>query len=309
MAAAVCEREMLLTNHTLVLVALARDARLRVRELAEQVGVTERAVETIVGDLERSGYLSRSRRGRRNEYQVHGQQPLSHPLLEGVSLGRLIAGLEGDRFEEQHVQPASCEPANPESDISCATPYVMTILGSTGQPQSEEGTAGRALIYAVLISVLVLVTAASALALTGRTIAAGHLRHGSAGSGSRAAAVAGSASEGSGHTMPTHRTPTVPAGQRRRTVTQTHPHSSPGRRAASRPTVTVTSTPVSGPIGPGGGQAGGAPQLGGTTVGVTVGVGQTTVSVSAPLPVKLPVTPPVTLPPPPPVAVTLPGLP
>lgn len=304
MAAAVCERrEMLLTNHTLVLVALARDAGLRVRELAQQVGVTERAVETIVGDLERAGYLSRRRRGRRNEYAVHAAQPMMHPLVDGVPVGRLIAGLDGGHAPDEQPKPASCEPANPESDVSCASPYMMTILGGTGQSQSEEGAAGRALIYAVLISVLVLATAASALALTGRTIAAGHPRHGSIPSAGRAPAAAGSASEGSGHTLPTHRTPAIQA-DIARTVKQTRSRSGRGRNPAPGSTTTVTSAPVSGPTGTGGGQT-----VGGAGLGVTVGVGQTAVSVSTPIPVKLPVTVPVTLPTPPPVAVTLPGLP
>jgi hypothetical protein len=309
MAAAVCERrEMLLTNHTLVLVALARDAGLRVRELAEQVGVTERAVETIVGDLERAGYLSRRRNGRRNEYQVHGQQPLTHPLLDGVPVDRLIGGLTADPSPSEQAKPASCEPANPESDVSCASPCVMTILGSTGQPQSEEGTAGRALIYAVLISVLVLGTAASALALTGRAITAGRPLPRSIHPVRRAATAPGPASEGSGHTVPTHRTPMILADSRR-TLPQTRPHSGQGRQPAPGRTTIVTSAPVSGPVGTGGGQIGGGGQVGGTTLGVTVGVGQTSVTVSAPLPVKPPVTTPVTLPLPPPVAVKLPGLP
>lgn len=305
MAAAVCERrEMLLTNHALVLVALARDAGLRVRELAEQVGVTERAVETIVGDLERSGYLSRRRSGRRNVYEVHAHQPLGHPLLDGLPVGRLLAGLNGGGAAAEQPNPGSGEPANPESDISCANPYVMTILGSTGQSRSEEGTAGRALIYAVLISVLVLATAASALALTGRTIATGHPRPGSVPPVSRAATAAGPASEGSGHTTLAHRTPSIQAG-----AAQTRPRSGRGRQPAPGATGTVISAPVSGPTGPGGGQAGGGAGVGGTTLGVTAGGGQTTVSVSAPLPVKPPATLPVSLPPPPSVAVTLPGLP
>ncbi len=69
-----------LSNHAHVLVALASDPSLRVRDLALLVGITERAVVQILNDLETEGYLERERVGRRNVYAVNSGVPLRHPL-------------------------------------------------------------------------------------------------------------------------------------------------------------------------------------------------------------------------------------
>jgi DNA-binding IclR family transcriptional regulator len=84
------------TNHALVLLAVAADPEILLREIAEAVGITERAAHRIIGDLEDGGYISRERRGRRNYYQVHldavlTQPGLNHPLLQGRSMGQLAA--------------------------------------------------------------------------------------------------------------------------------------------------------------------------------------------------------------------------
>lgn len=64
-----------LTNHAYVLLCLRREPDLRMREVAARVGVTERAVQRIVAELERDGYLVRSRDGRRNRYEVRAAGP------------------------------------------------------------------------------------------------------------------------------------------------------------------------------------------------------------------------------------------
>lgn len=69
-----------LTNHGHVLLCIAREPEIRVRELADRVGITERAVQRIVADLEGAGYVSRVREGRRNRYEVHDELPLRHPV-------------------------------------------------------------------------------------------------------------------------------------------------------------------------------------------------------------------------------------
>jgi hypothetical protein len=84
------------TNHALVLLAVAADPEILLREIAEAVGITERAAHRIIGDLEDGGYISRERKGRRNYYQVHGnavltQPGLNHPLLQGRTMGQLAA--------------------------------------------------------------------------------------------------------------------------------------------------------------------------------------------------------------------------
>jgi DNA-binding transcriptional ArsR family regulator len=69
-----------LTNHAHVLLCLARDPTARVRDIASSVGITERAVQRILSELEEGGYLTRQRDGRRNRYSVNGEQSLRHPI-------------------------------------------------------------------------------------------------------------------------------------------------------------------------------------------------------------------------------------
>jgi DNA-binding MarR family transcriptional regulator len=69
-----------LSNHAHVIIALAKDPSLRVRDLAEVVGVTERAVSAILADLEEAGVLVREREGRRNVYAINPEAPLRHSV-------------------------------------------------------------------------------------------------------------------------------------------------------------------------------------------------------------------------------------
>jgi DNA-binding MarR family transcriptional regulator len=80
-----------LTNHTHVLVCIGRDPGTTMRSIAEQVGITERAVQRIVGELVEGDYLTRTRDGRRNEYTLNLSAPLRHPLERGTRLEDLLA--------------------------------------------------------------------------------------------------------------------------------------------------------------------------------------------------------------------------
>ena len=79
-----------LSNHTHVLVCLAADGDLTLREIAARVGVTERAVQRIVTELEHAGVLERRREGRRNHYRINPDAPLRHPLEAHCRVGDLI---------------------------------------------------------------------------------------------------------------------------------------------------------------------------------------------------------------------------
>ncbi len=81
-----------LTNHAHVLLVVRRDPRARLREIADAVGVTERAIQLILGDLETAGYLRRTREGRRNSYDVLGG-PLRHPLDKGRAVDDVLDAL------------------------------------------------------------------------------------------------------------------------------------------------------------------------------------------------------------------------
>jgi len=80
-----------LTNHARVLVRIARDPHLRVREIADLTGITERTALQIVADLEEAGYLTRFRVGRRNSYTIAVHAPLRHPADAGHDIQALIS--------------------------------------------------------------------------------------------------------------------------------------------------------------------------------------------------------------------------
>lgn len=86
-----------LSNHTHVLVCLAADGDLTLREVANRVGVTERAVQRIVAELEQAGVLRRTRDGRRNVYSIDAEVPLRHPLESHCRIGELLALVTGKK--------------------------------------------------------------------------------------------------------------------------------------------------------------------------------------------------------------------
>lgn len=79
-----------LTNHAHVLLCVAGNPNTRLRDVAEQVGITERAAQRIVTELEEAGYLEREREGRRNVYRLNTAMPLRHPLDNGRHIGDLL---------------------------------------------------------------------------------------------------------------------------------------------------------------------------------------------------------------------------
>ena len=90
----------LLTNHGHVLVCVAADPQTRVRDIAAAVGVTERAVQQILHDLEEAGYLLRERVGRRNRYRIDPDARFRHPLEARVRVGQFLA-LTGSEPESE----------------------------------------------------------------------------------------------------------------------------------------------------------------------------------------------------------------
>ena len=79
-----------LTNHAHVLLCVAADPDLTLREIAEQVGITERAVQRIVTELCDAGYVTKVREGRRNRYTVHLDRPLRHPMEGHCTVSELL---------------------------------------------------------------------------------------------------------------------------------------------------------------------------------------------------------------------------
>ena len=80
----------LLTGHGHVLVEIARDTQIRIRDIAMSAGLTERTVEATIADLEPAGYLTRTRAGRRTRYTVHLDRPFRHPAQDGHRIGPFL---------------------------------------------------------------------------------------------------------------------------------------------------------------------------------------------------------------------------
>lgn len=96
----------LLSNYGHVLVCLAGDPHMRLRDVARKVGITERAVQRIVHDLEQADMLTREREGRRNRYHINAKQRLRHPLEQPHTVGELIEAVTGLRLNPAgHAAP------------------------------------------------------------------------------------------------------------------------------------------------------------------------------------------------------------
>ncbi len=84
-----------LTNHSHVLIILHAEPDLVLREVAARVGITERAVQRVVQDLEDGGFIRRERVGRKNHYEVLTEQPLRHPIESHRKIGDLLKLIHG----------------------------------------------------------------------------------------------------------------------------------------------------------------------------------------------------------------------
>ncbi|MFW5469256.1 MarR family transcriptional regulator [Knoellia sp. CPCC 206435] len=94
-----------LTNHGHVLVCLAIDPDVLLRDVATRTGITERSVQQIVQDLERAGVIIRRRVGRRNRYVVSREETFRHPLEVGVTVGQFLDLVEDARRASQEPLP------------------------------------------------------------------------------------------------------------------------------------------------------------------------------------------------------------
>jgi DNA-binding MarR family transcriptional regulator len=98
-----------LTNHGQALLCIAEDPGVRMRDIAADVDITERAAQRIVADLIEAGYLDRERVGRRNRYTVRAGLPISLPAQRDVELNALLNVLlpKGSSDRRRRAMPAS----------------------------------------------------------------------------------------------------------------------------------------------------------------------------------------------------------
>src|SRR3954451_702544 len=84
-----------LTNHAHVMLCVAKDPGIRLRDVATAVGITERSAHKLLSELVDDGYVERERHGRRNRYEVKLELPLRHPLVREHEVGDLLKVLLG----------------------------------------------------------------------------------------------------------------------------------------------------------------------------------------------------------------------
>jgi predicted ArsR family transcriptional regulator len=85
-----------ITNHARVLLCIARNPKTRLRDIADEIGITERAAQRIVSELVDAGYVSRRRVGRRNRYRVNRGRPMRAPEVKRIKVGEVLSLLLSD---------------------------------------------------------------------------------------------------------------------------------------------------------------------------------------------------------------------
>lgn len=95
------------SNHGLALIAVARRSKSRIRDIARELGITERAAQGIMNDLVEAGYLDRIREGKRNRYVVRGDRPLRHPTTRGHQVSDLTGALDITSIETGEAEQSA----------------------------------------------------------------------------------------------------------------------------------------------------------------------------------------------------------
>lgn len=128
------------SNHGHVLVCLARDSEARLRDVAADVGLTERAVQKIVRDLQECGMISVSKHGRRNHYSIDNQQTLRHDLEAHCTLGALVDLIVNKSSSE--TNRGITDPEESKGDeftpVPEATPVRVTVADKQVEPIPDD---------------------------------------------------------------------------------------------------------------------------------------------------------------------------
>lgn len=111
----------LFSNHGHVLVCLAKNNEARLRDVAAEVGITERAVQNILRELQQAGLVTVSKHGRCNHYQINSRKHLRHPLESHCTVGKLLQLLIQDA-QDKAVQPPDAVPETKQAEPASPTP-------------------------------------------------------------------------------------------------------------------------------------------------------------------------------------------
>jgi MarR family len=133
-----------LTNHARVLLCIAHDPGLRLRDIAARLDITERSAHGIITDLTRAGYVLKQKDGRRNRYQIQAHLPLPEPWTREPAIGEILTVLLGDSGGTDG--PADLEAAGRRLGDPHAEAKAGTVnTGGSNPPRSRTtGTAGPA---------------------------------------------------------------------------------------------------------------------------------------------------------------------
>jgi hypothetical protein len=124
-----------LTNHARVLLCIAHDPGVRLREIAASMGITERSAYAIVTDLSAAGYVVKQQDGRRNRHQAQAHLPLPEPISQQLAIGEVLAVLAG-----ANATPHLTGPNQPEAP---AAPAEAASPGSCGSVRTRLREPGR----------------------------------------------------------------------------------------------------------------------------------------------------------------------
>jgi len=111
-----------LTNHARVLLCIAGDPGVRLRDIAASLGITERSAYGIVTDLTAAGYVVKQKDGRRNRYQIQAHLPLPEPASQKPAIGEVLDVLVGDGVRQQLTAKAASPPPATVPDTPLAAP-------------------------------------------------------------------------------------------------------------------------------------------------------------------------------------------
>jgi hypothetical protein len=130
------------SNYGHVLVCLARNNEVRLRDVALEVGITERAVQKIVKDMQDAGFLTINKQGRRNRYQINRRKSLRHGLESHCNVGKLLALLSTTAKERKRAESPPAEKfrrVTPTADTGGAD-EIETRYPSQGKKAAEKST-------------------------------------------------------------------------------------------------------------------------------------------------------------------------
>ena len=125
----------LFSNHGHVLVCLARDNKARLRSVADDVGITERAVQKIVGELQEAGFITISKHGRCNRYDINTRKALRHTLEDRCTVGRLLQLFSSS---EKRAAKMTAEENAPVHETAAVPPHVPAVHTHKENPAPRQ---------------------------------------------------------------------------------------------------------------------------------------------------------------------------